>query len=90
MRLRREGGTGPAIEGAPPFRLTARHWTSEGLDAAGHTPDLVPGDTLRVDLDHAQHGIGSQSCGPGVLPRYRLEAAPVSSGFTFTTLADGR
>lgn len=90
VRLRREDGTGVAIEGSPPFWFTARHWTSEQLDAAGHTHDLVPGDTLWVNLDHAQHGIGSQSCGPGVLPAYRLEAAPAAFGFTFTTLADGR
>ncbi|MFE2429335.1 glycoside hydrolase family 2 TIM barrel-domain containing protein [Streptomyces sp. NPDC059373] len=89
VRLRREDGTGIAVEGAPPFWFTARRWSGEQLDAAGHTPDLVPGDTLWVNLDHGQHGIGSQSCGPGPLPRYRLHAAPASFGFTFSTL-DGR
>ncbi|MEU0185564.1 glycoside hydrolase family 2 TIM barrel-domain containing protein [Streptomyces sp. NPDC006207] len=90
VRLRREDGTGVAIEGGPPFWFTARRWTGEELDAAAHTCDLVPGNILWVNLDHALHGIGSQSCGPGVLPRYRLAAAEASFGFTFTTLADGR
>lgn len=87
VRLRREDGTGIAIEGAPPFWFTARRWTGEQLDAAAHTHDLVAGDILWVNLDHGQQGIGSQSCGPGVLPQYQLDAAPASFGFTFSTLA---
>ncbi|MFJ5214650.1 glycoside hydrolase family 2 TIM barrel-domain containing protein [Streptomyces sp. NPDC088354] len=86
VRLRREDGTGVAVEGEPPFWFTARPWTTEQLDAAAHTTALVPGDTLWVNLDHAQQGIGSQSCGPGVLPRYRLDAAPASFSFTFSSL----
>ncbi|MDQ1014818.1 hypothetical protein QFZ43_001367 [Streptomyces afghaniensis] len=35
-----------------------------------------------ANLDHAQHGIGSQSCGPDVLSQHRLGAAPAE--FTFT------
>ncbi|SCK08905.1 beta-galactosidase [Streptomyces sp. WMMB 714] len=66
------------------FWLTARRWTSEELDAAEHTTDLVAGETVWVNLDHAQHGIGSQSCGPGVLPRHRLTAAPAEFTFVFS------
>ena len=69
-------GRGLRLEGVPTFDLTARRWTSEQLDAARHTVDLVPGERIWVNVDHAQHGIGSASCGPGVLPAYRLEAAP--------------
>ena len=60
------------------FWFTARRWTTEQLDAATHTPDLVPRDRVWVNLDHAQQGIGSASCGPGVLPAYRLEPRPAS------------
>ncbi|NEB74031.1 DUF4981 domain-containing protein [Streptomyces sp. SID14478] len=74
---------GLRIEGDPEFWFTARRWTTEQLDAAGHRTDLVPGDTVWVNLDHAQQGIGSQSCGPGVLPQYRLTAAPATFAFTF-------
>ncbi|NBM19017.1 beta-galactosidase small subunit, partial [Streptomyces sp. GC420] len=74
------------IEGEPAFWFSARRWTSEQLDAAEHTTDLVPGDTVWVNLDHAQHGIGSQSCGPGVLPRYRLDVAPAAFSFTFSVV----
>ncbi|MFI1978304.1 glycoside hydrolase family 2 TIM barrel-domain containing protein [Streptomyces wedmorensis] len=71
-------GGGVRVAGEPPFAFTARRWTTEQLDAAAHDGDLVAGDVLWLHLDHAQHGIGSQSCGPGVLPAHRLDAAPAS------------
>ncbi|MFF9819118.1 glycoside hydrolase family 2 TIM barrel-domain containing protein [Streptomyces sp. NPDC014006] len=75
---------GLRIEGDPEFWLTARRWTTEQLDAAMHRTDLVPGDTVRVNLDHGQHGIGSQSCGPGPLPQYVLHAEPAEFAFVFS------
>jgi beta-galactosidase len=75
---------GLRVEGDPAFFLTARRWTTEQLDTAAHRTDLMPGDTVWVNLDHRQHGIGSQSCGPGPLPRYHLRPEPASFSFTFT------
>ncbi|MEU5796185.1 glycoside hydrolase family 2 TIM barrel-domain containing protein [Streptomyces sp. NPDC047813] len=75
---------GLRVEGDPVFLLTARRWTTEQLDAATHRTGLAPGDTVWVTLDHAQHGIGSQSCGPGPLPRYRLRAEPAEFSFVFS------
>jgi beta-galactosidase len=69
---------GLRIEGMPTFDLTVRRWTSEDLDAARHTTDLVDRGHVYVNLDHAQHGLGSASCGPGVLPQHALHAAPAS------------
>ncbi|MGA5507678.1 glycoside hydrolase family 2 TIM barrel-domain containing protein [Streptomyces umbrinus] len=76
------------IEGDPEFWFTARRWTTEQLDAARHLTDLTPGDTVWVNLDHGQQGIGSQSCGPGVLPRYRLRVQPAEFSFVFSTVDD--
>jgi beta-galactosidase len=69
-------GGGLRFEGEPTFDLTVRPWTSEHLDQARHPTDLVPDDRVWVNLDLAQQGIGSASCGPGVLPAYRLDPAP--------------
>ncbi|MGV9353532.1 glycoside hydrolase family 2 TIM barrel-domain containing protein [Streptomyces misionensis] len=77
---------GLRIEGDPLFLLTARRWTTEQLDAAAHRTDLVPGDTVWVNLDHAHHGIGSQSCGPGPLPRYHLRPEPAGFSFVLSPL----
>ncbi|MDT0381153.1 glycoside hydrolase family 2 TIM barrel-domain containing protein [Streptomyces sp. DSM 42041] len=85
LRERPDGGTGVRITGAPErFWFSARRWTSEQLDAAAHTTDLTPGDTVWVHLDHAQHGLGSASCGPGVLPAHRLDPAPAVFSLRFT------
>jgi len=35
-----------------------------------------------VNLDLAQQGLGTGSCGPGVLPPYQLLAGPVTFEFT--------
>ncbi|PZG49748.1 beta-galactosidase [Spongiactinospora gelatinilytica] len=72
------------IEGDPVFGLTVRRWTSEELDAARHPTDLTPGDAVHLNLDLAQHGLGTAACGPGVSPRHRLRAGPVTFGLTFS------
>jgi beta-galactosidase len=80
------------IEGSPTFELTARRWTSEELAAARHGVELVPGVLVHLNLDIAQNGLGTESCGPGVLPQYRLHAHPASFRLTFrpvTTSASG-
>ncbi|TDC15629.1 DUF4981 domain-containing protein [Streptomyces sp. 8K308] len=74
---------GLRIEGDPEFWFSARRWTNEQLDAAAHRTDLTPGDRVWVNLDHGQHGIGSQSCGPGPLPRYHLPARAAEFSFHF-------
>jgi hypothetical protein len=71
-------GTAIRLEGEPTFDLTVRPWTSEHLDQARHPTDLRSDDRVWVNLDHAQQGIGSASCGPGVLPAYRLDPAPAT------------
>jgi beta-galactosidase len=69
------------LEGRPHFELTVRPWTSEALAAARHPPDLSPDpDWLYVNADLAHQGLGSASCGPGVLPPYRL--LPAETTFT--------
>lgn len=89
-----EVGRGPdfpalRVEGGSEFWLTARRWTSEQLDAANHLTDLTPGDTVWVNLDHGQQGIGSQSCGPGALPRYQLQVRPTEFSFVFSVPEQG-
>jgi beta-galactosidase len=85
-RITAPDGSGIRVDGLPTFDLTARRWTSEDLDAARHTYDLRPRDRVYVNLDLAQNGLGTASCGPGVLPQYRLAA---DRGYTFA-LAFGR
>jgi beta-galactosidase len=80
-------GAGLRITGDPQFELTARRWTSEAIAAARHPFELVPTDAVWVNLDVGQNGLGSASCGPGVLPQFRLEARPATLRLTFTALS---
>jgi beta-galactosidase len=89
-RLLRADGSGLRIEGEPSFWFTARPWSTRELEQARHTHDLVAGETLWVHLDHAVHGVGTAACGPGVLPQYRLAAAPAAFAVTFRTEGGGR
>ncbi|HEX7265575.1 MAG TPA: glycoside hydrolase family 2 TIM barrel-domain containing protein [Candidatus Dormibacteraeota bacterium] len=84
--LKDSTGVGIGITGYPEFDLTVRRWTTEDLDAARHTSELTPRDRIWVNIDVAQNGIGSASCGPGVLPQYRLEPAPVRFEIGFSKL----
>ena len=82
LTLRDDTGAGLAVAGEPVIDVTARRWTSEALDAARHPADLQAGERIWLNLDYAQNGLGSASCGPGVLPAYRLSAVPA----TFTVV----
>ncbi|MEV4893379.1 glycoside hydrolase family 2 TIM barrel-domain containing protein, partial [Nonomuraea sp. NPDC055795] len=78
--------TGAGLQIAGNYGLTARRWTTADLEAARHLPDLVPGDRIHLNLDLAHHGIGSASCGPGVLPHYELQAQQSTLTLHFTHL----
>jgi len=71
-----ERGRGLLVAGLPVFDFSAHRFTTQDLDRARHTCDLVPRDWITLNLDAKQCGLGSASCGPGPLPQYRLRAEP--------------
>jgi beta-galactosidase len=54
------------------MHVSATHFTAHDLYAAGHETDLRPRRNLVVHADVAHRGVGTGSCGPDVLDRYRL------------------
>jgi beta-galactosidase/evolved beta-galactosidase subunit alpha len=66
-------GHGLLAAGMPLINFSAHRFTTEDLDNAKHTYDLPRRDEITVNLDYVQNGLGSASCGPGVLPQYRLK-----------------
>ena len=64
------------IEAVQPgaLAMTARRVTDEELHAAVNQADIQPGKLLYVHVDVAHRGLGTASCGPDVLPEYRLRA----------------
>ena len=55
--------------------FSARHLSDEQLWTARHTSDLEPSaEVTHLHLDAAQRGLGTGSCGPDALERYRIPA----------------
>jgi beta-galactosidase len=74
LRLTRDDGTGIEVRGVPTIGFSASHFTTKDLTEARHTTDLKPRAEVILNLDHAQRGLGTASCGPDTSPRYRLSA----------------
>ncbi len=53
---------------------SATRFTPADLFAAAHTTDLTPRAEVIVNLDVRQRGLGTGSCGPDTLDRYRIGA----------------
>jgi hypothetical protein len=70
-------GTGLLAVGMPLINANVQHYTPEDLTRATHTCDLVPRPETVLLLDHAHNGLGSNSCGPRELEKYRLFARPM-------------
>lgn len=58
--------------GAQPFSFRASHYPQEALMAATHDFALTRSPAVEVCLDYKNSGIGSNSCGPELAPRYAL------------------
>ena len=59
--------------------MSATNYRAEDLFVAANEADLWPRDELVVHLDVAHRGLGTASCGPDVLPQYRLPPATTRS-----------
>jgi len=55
------------------FSFNAAHYTPEDLTAAGHPYELNKRKETVVNIDYKISGVGSNSCGPELLEKYRLE-----------------
>ncbi len=67
-----EQGVGLIAIGTPLLEVSASHYSAKALYTALHTCDLTPSEEVFFNLDLAQCGLGTNSCGPGVLDKYLL------------------
>ena len=56
------------------FSFNASEYTQEELTKKAHNFELVECEDTVLCLDYAQNGVGSNSCGPELLKKYRLDA----------------
>lgn len=77
-----ENSRGLLIKGLPLFEFSALRYTAHDLDAARFDRDLVPRRETVVRVDFRNAGIGSNSCGPALLPQYAI-GGPGSFCYSF-------
>lgn len=70
------------------FDFSAHRYTIEDLERAPHQADLTRRENIIVHLDRAQHGLGSNSCGPKALPQHELRVDDIA--FTVTLVPFSR
>lgn len=61
------------FESTRPFEFSVLPFTDENIDTARHINELQRDGSITVHLDACQMGVGTATCGPGVLPQYRIE-----------------
>jgi len=83
-------GEGLLAMGKPLLNFSAHWYTAMDFEEARHTTDLVKRDHITLNLDLAQSGVGSASCGPGVLPRYRIPNAEFRFSVLLRPVSGGR
>lgn len=59
--------------GRKPFSFNASEYTIEELAAKKHNYELEKAGCVVVCTDYKQSGVGSNSCGPQLLPQYRFD-----------------
>ena len=64
---------GLQASGSRPFSFSASEYTIQELEAKHHNYELEPSGSVIVCTDYKQSGVGSNSCGPELLPQYRLD-----------------
>ena len=76
---------------APPvLHFSAIRHTAGDLFEAVTQSELQPRDSLTVCIDTAHRGVGTASCGPDVLPQYRLAAVRYEFAYRVSVRTAGR
>ncbi len=68
------------------FDANVSNYDSMALTKATHTDELVSDGLVHLRVDYKVSGIGSNSCGPALLEKYRLQEKVISFRFTVKPL----
>ena len=64
------------------FEFNVSHYNAKNLENATHTNELIKDNTTYVRIDYKVSGIGSHSCGPELLEKYRFSEKEVNFEFS--------
>lgn len=65
-------GMGLLFVGMDEFSFQASHFTPEDLTLGMHPHELKKREETIINIDYGMSGVGSNSCGPELLPKYQL------------------
>lgn len=76
LNLSNGNDTGISVTSSRNFEFSALPFRDENLEEARHLNELTDSGTITVHLDSEQGGVGTATCGPGILPAYRVDVNP--------------
>ena len=88
MALTNDLGNGLLVYGAVPYAMSALPFTAFELDQMKHASETYARDKVILTVDYAQNGLGNRSCGPDVLPQYRLHPEKARFVYTITGISE--
>ena len=86
VALRNIAGYGVMIISLGQMQFTASQFSAEQLYEKKHTNELKSENGIYLYLDYAQRGLGTRSCGPDTLDKYKLPAGNFSFNFIILKL----
>ena len=72
---------GLSFEAETEFEFNVSHYSIRTLKESMHTDELHEDDATNVRIDYKNSGMGSNSCGPELLPKYRLAEKHIEFAF---------
>ncbi len=71
------------VDAADPVTFTVQPWSTAAIDRATHTEELRPERVLWLHLGAGIDGLGTASCGPGVLDGHAFRSPRATLDLTF-------
>ncbi|MCH5220083.1 MAG: DUF4981 domain-containing protein [Muribaculaceae bacterium] len=76
-------GDNLTVTAVSPFQFSATPYPDSNIDNARHINELRADGKVTIHIDAVQHGLGTATCGPDVLPRYILPVEKYEFSFNF-------
>ena len=69
---------------ADTMEINVSKYSTAALYKAEHTDELVADGKTHLRIDYKVSGVGSNSCGPALHPKYRVEEKEINFCFSMT------
>lgn len=79
-------GKGWKVNSSVPFQFSVVPYPDENIDRSRHVNELKRNGNVNVHLDAEQAGVGTATCGPGLLDSYRVKVEKRTFDFIFESV----